>query len=345
MVKINSQALYLVRYGAAQTAFELRDFNIVLPRNNEVLIEVEAFGLNYADVMARRKLYKSAPPLPGVLGYEVVGKIIHVGGDANPELLNRRVVAFTRFGGYAKHAITYDHAVAVIDDVLPAAAALALSTQFVTAYYMAVYLAPIHAGDKVLIHAAAGGVGTALVQLAKWKKAFVIAKVSSAEKVSLVKSLGADIAVNYKTSDYETQLDQLLAKDRIDVSYNPISGSTFKKDFRLLGPGGRLVLFGGSELVGAKGGIFASLNFIWKMGLLLPIGLMMRSKSILGVNMLHIADHKPEVLSECLQQVVALTQEGILTPQVGRTFQSDQLAEAHAFFESGQSTGKISVSW
>lgn len=344
MVKINSQALYLVRYGAAETAFELRDFNIVLPRNQKVLIEVEAFGLNYADVMARRKLYKAAPPLPGVLGYEVVGKVIHVGGDADPALLNQRVVAFTRFGGYAKHAITYDHAVAVIDD-MPAAEALALSTQFVTAYYMAVHLAPVHAGEKVLIHAAAGGVGTALIQLAKWKKAFVIAKVSSAEKEAMAKSLGADITVNYKTADYETQLNKLLGKDNIDISYNPISGSTFKKDFRLLGPGGRLILFGGSELMGTKGGIFSTLRFVWKMGLLLPIGLMMRSKNILGVNMLQIADHKPEILSECLQQVVRLTKAGVLKPQVGKTFKADELAQAHAFFESGKSTGKISVSW
>lgn len=344
MEKIESHAIVLKSYGKATQAFELRTCSVALPQADELLIEVEAFGLNYADVMARNKLYKEAPPLPAVLGYEVVGTVTRTGSETNASLLGKRVVAFTRFGGYARHAVTKASAVALIED-MPAAEALALSTQFVTAYYMAVYLSPVHAGDKVLIHAAAGGVGTALIQLAKWKKAFVYAKVSSAAKEELVKSLGADVVINYSKGDYAQQIAEHLQGKRLEVSFNPIAGSTFKKDFKLLGSGGRLIIFGGSERSGKKWGILSDLNFVRKMGLILPIALMMRSKNVLGVNMLKIADNTPEVLTECLQRVVELTREGILKPQIGGIFNATDIAEAHDLLESGKSTGKISVFW
>lgn len=344
MAKTDSKGFFLVKYGKADTAFQLRDLSVPAPGKGEVLIEVEAFGLNYADVMARNNMYKEAPPLPAVLGYEVVGFIREVGPDVAVDMIGKRVVAFTRFGGYAQHAVTPLTGVAEIGD-MPAEEALALSTQFVTAYYMSEYLSPVHAGDKVLIHAAAGGVGTALIQLCKWKKAFVYAKVGSSSKVALVKSLGADVAIDYSQSDYQQQAEAHLKGGKLDITFNPVGGSTFKKDMQLLGAGGKLIMFGGSEMSGTKWGILSMLNFARKMGLLVPVFLMMKSKNLLGVNMLKIADEKPDVLAFCLQQVVKLTKEGILKPQVGAKFTSGEMAEAHALLESGKSTGKISVFW
>lgn len=344
MEKIDTKGIVLKAYGKDENAFEERTIQINKPKSNEVLIDVEAFGLNYADVMARNNLYKEAPPLPAVLGYEVVGIIEAIGEDVSPALLGKRVVAFTRFGGYSKKAITQDYAISIIDN-MPAAEALALSTQFVTAYYMAIYLSPIHAGDKVLIHAAAGGVGTALIQLCKWKKAFVYAKIGNDSKENLVKELGADVVINYNKVDYKTALLSHLKNERLDVTFNPIAGSTFKKDWSLIGSGGKVILFGGSERSGKKWGILSSLNFVRKMGIVIPIGLMMRSKNVLGVNMLKIADNKPQVLTDCLKAVVELTNQGILKPQVGAKFNVKEIAAAHALLESGKSTGKISVFW
>ena len=293
-----SEAFFLVKKGEANQAFEIRPFDTPALKGKEVLIEAEAFGLNYADVMARRGLYREAPPMPCVIGYEVVGKIIECGPDAKKDLLNKRVVAFSRFGGYAKHVLTNDYACVVVENESPAEL-LALSTQAVTAFYMSRYLCPIHEGETVLIHAAAGGVGTMLIQLAKLSGATVIAKIGRDEKAELVKSLGADFVVNYNQSDYIEQINGFLKGKRIDISYNPVGGATYKKDMSILGSGGRMILFGGSELGKAKWGILSSLNFVRKMGLILPIGLMMRSKNILGVNMLKIADNKPEVIEHC----------------------------------------------
>ena len=344
MSKLTTEAMMLVRKGEAINAFERRSIELDQPADGEVIVESEAFGLNYADVMARRGLYREAPPLPCVIGYELVGTVTQIGKNVNPALLGKRVVAFCRFGGYAKHVKTWGYAVVPVGD-MPAEEAMVLCTQAVTAYYMAEYLTPIHSGEKVLIHAAAGGVGTILIQLAKHRGAEVFAKIGDDTKTDLVKSLGADHCINYNKSDYAEQIEKLLKGDRLDVSFNPVAGATYKKDLKLVGSGGRVVLFGGSELGKAKWGIFSTLNFARKMGALIPIGLMMRSKNILGVNMLKIADNRPMVLKKCLEDVVELYQQGIIKPQVGGVYSVDNLRDAHAALEGGKTTGKLTVKW
>lgn len=341
---MKSEAFFLTAYGNADRAFSLKEMEIQAPAAGQLMIEAEAFGLNYADVMARRKRYREAPPIPCVLGYEVVGKVMQTGENNQTNLLGKRVVAFCRFGGYARHVLVQETAVAVIDD-LEASKALSLATQYVTAYYMAAWLAPVRSGERVLIHAAAGGVGTALVLLAKKQGAIVYAKVSSEEKCTYVKSLGADEAINYNRCDYTSELKRMLGGKSLDVAFNPVAGSTFKKDLQLLGPGGKLFIYGGSELLEGKYGFFSTLNFLFKMGLLLPVALMMKSKSLLGVNMLKIADSKPELLAHCLQAVVEMCRSGGIELKEGTVFGSSDLAKAHELLESGKSIGKIAVRW
>jgi len=341
---MQSQAFFLHKKGSPEEAFELRNFQLEEPKEHEILIEVEAFGLNYADVMARRGLYKEAPEFPCVVGYEVVGKVISCGKKADKSLVGERVIAFCRFGGYARHAISNDYSCVVVQNQ-PVAELLALSTQAVTAHYMSSYITPIHASDTVLIHAAAGGVGTLLIQMAKMSGATVIAKVGRKEKEDLVKSLGADYVVNYNSSDYIEQIKNHLGDKKIDVSYNPVGGSTYKKDFSILNSGGRMVLFGGSELGNGKWGILSALNFVRKMGLIIPVGLMMSSRSVIGVNMLKVADNKPEILEHCLKTVFSLYKERKIIPQIGGVFSEEEFFKAHALLESGKSTGKLIVEW
>lgn len=341
---IKTDAFVLTKKGDAKTAFQLKTITLPTLRIDQVLIEVEAFGLNYADVMARRGQYREAPPMPCVVGYEVVGIITQAGPNVDTTWVGKRVVAFCRFGGYAKKAVTQLGAFQEIGD-LDAGSALALATQFVTAYYMVSRSANIQAGESVLIHAAAGGVGTALIQLCKLKGATVIAKVGSDDKKSIATQLGADHTINYNARDYATAVTEYLGDLRLDVSFNPVAGSTFKKDWRLLGSGGRLVLFGGSELGKGKYGLFSTLNFLRKMGFIVPIGLMMRSKNILGVNMLKLADNKPHVLTDCLKAVVELMKAGKITPIIGGTYTQQTFTEAQDALESGNSTGKLIIKW
>lgn len=339
-----TEGYFLKRKGASEQAFGLESFELQDPASDELLIEVEAFGLNYADVMARLGLYREAPPLPAIIGYEVVGTVTRAGSDSGAELVGKRVVAFCRFGGYARHVITKEYAAIPIAE-MDAGKALALATQYVTAYYMVFVTANVQPGERVLIHAAAGGVGTALIQFLKMRGAEVIAKVSSEEKAKLVRALGAYHVVNYKQGDYALQVEKLLANERLDVSFNPVAGSTFKKDWLLLGTGGRLVLFGGSELSNGKWGFLSTLNFVRKMGIVVPIGLMMRSKSMIGINMLKVADFKPKVLAYCLQEVVHYMQAGKINPTVGGVFRHRELQEAHKLLEQGNTIGKLMITW
>jgi NADPH2:quinone reductase len=341
---MTTEGYFLTVNGSADKAFELRSFELDSLTLGQVTIETEAFGLNFADVVARRGLYRDAPPMPCVLGYEVVGRIIDVADGGDHSLVGTRVLAFCRFGGYAKHVITTEDACVVVEQE-PAEELLALSTQGVTAYYMASYLTPVRQDYIVLIHAAAGGVGSILIQLAKLAGAEVIAKVGRSEKEPFVRNIGADHVVNYNESDYIEQVKAKLSGRKLDVSYNPVAGSTYKKDLSVMGAGARMILFGGSELGEAKFGIFSKLNFVRKMGVLIPVGLMMNSRSILGVNMLKIADEKPMVLKACLHAIVELYQKGKLKTFVGGKYVHTELANAHSFLESGRSTGKIAVFW
>ena len=341
---VNTKAVILKRKGASSQAFEIGDIELPPLKQDEILIKNQAFGLNYADVMARNGLYRDAPPMPCVIGYEVVGEVVEVGNELSRTLIGKRVLAFCRFGGYGQHVITKGNSAIEIDD-LPSEEVLALCTQAVTAYYMTDMLSPIRKGDSVLIHAAAGGVGTILIQLAKKRGANVIAKVGSNEKIPLVKNLGADFTINYKEKDYYEEVKSYLGASSLDVSYNPVGGSTFKKDWKLLRAGGRLVLFGGSELSGGKFGIFSALNFLRKMGIIIPAGLMMSSRSILGVNMLKIADHQPVIMQEALNEIIKLYRKNELKVHSGGVFHVNQIHEAHHLLESGKSLGKIIVEW
>lgn len=341
---MRTSAFHLIANTIPDKAFALREIELPQLQPDEVLIAVEAFGLNYADVMARKGLYRDAPPMPCVLGYEVVGRITEVGAEIDSNLVGQRVAAFTRFGGYAQHAITKADALMPIDEEISAGEALALTTQYLTAYYMVYVATNILPGDHVLVHAAAGGVGTALIQMLKERGAMVYAKCGSDSKKDYVIAQGADFFINHKQNDYIRTLQSQLNGNKLDASMNPVAGATFKKDMALLKPGGgKMILFGGSDLTNSKWGILSQLNFVRKMGLLTPIVLMMKSQSIIGVNMLRIADNNPKMIKACIDGVRDLYEKGVLKPQVGAEFKSTELAEAHAFLESGKSVGKVAV--
>lgn len=196
------KAVVLKQKGSAEQAFEIQEINTPSIQNSEeVLIKVEAFGLNYADVMARMGLYREAPPMPSVIGYEVVGIVESVGNENNNDLIGKRVVAFTRFGGYAEFAISYTYGLVEIED-MDAGKALSIATQYVTAYYMSHVATNLFPGDNVMIHAGAGGVGTALIQLCKLKGCTVFANAGADNKLEYIKQQGADYAINYRKEDY-----------------------------------------------------------------------------------------------------------------------------------------------
>jgi NADPH:quinone reductase-like Zn-dependent oxidoreductase len=177
------KAAVLVRKGDASKAFEIREVPTPKIKAGEVLIRVEGFGLNFADVMARQGLYADAPPMPSILGYDVAGTVMEIAPDVSNIKVGDRVAAMTRFGGYAEYVAAMAMGTAKINDNVPVGEATALTTQYCTAYYAAAEVINLHEGDKVLIHSAAGGVGTALLQYAKFKNCEIFATAGSAAKL------------------------------------------------------------------------------------------------------------------------------------------------------------------
>lgn len=339
------KAFYLVKNGKSATAFELRETPTPTPGPDQVVVESEAFGLNFADVMARLGLYQDCPPLPTVIGYENVGRIAAAGNEVTNVKVGDRVVAFTRFGGYSDHVLVDSMNVAAIPEDMDAGVATALATQYSTAYYSAEVMSRLQPGDNILIHAAAGGVGTALIQLANRHGCTIFGTAGSQAKLDYLKEQGVQYPINYRTSDFATEIKKLGYDKKLDIVFDPIGGSSVKKGLGLLNSGGRMVCYGASTMTDAKGNPFKMLGLAAGFGLWSPIQLMMRSQSIIGVNMLRIADNRKEYLERCLREVVQLTAAGELAPVVGASFDADDLAGAHDYMEQRKSIGKIVVRW
>ncbi|MCI5058281.1 MAG: zinc-binding dehydrogenase [Flavobacteriales bacterium] len=337
------KAIQLVKYGNSEQAFKQVDIDAPKPEPHQVLIEVEAFGLNYADVMARAGLYDDAPPIPCVLGYEVVGRVTEIGKDVTTISVGDRVTALTRFGGYAQFAVTDERAACRIPDDMDTGVAVAIATQYCTAYHAACDLINLHEGEHILIHAAAGGVGTALTQLAKWKGCTVYGTASNPEKIKYMKENGVDHAINYKTQDFVAEIKK-LRKEGIDIVFDSIGGKTFKKSKDLLSPGGRIIGYGSAERSGGNK-IMSGIKLLLGFGFFNPAFLIMKSQTMIGVNMLRIADHQPQVIKRCMNEIVTLVNDGTLKPHVGGRFKVDEIAAAHDFLSKRQSVGKIVVQW
>lgn len=333
----------LLAHGAPEKVLALRDRPNPEPKPHEVLIRCEGFGLNYADVMAVKGLYREAPPVPSVLGYEVVGRIDAAGAGVPNALIGKRVVAMTRFGGYAEYAVTDHRAVSIVPEDMRLGEAAALATQGCTAWYAAKILCPLFKGQRVLIHSAAGGVGHLLVQLALHAGCILYAIASGKEKMDYLGTLGVQHAIDRSLGDYADQMRKALNGAHLDVVFNAVGGSSFKKDMDLLGSGGRIVLYGGAERGGL--GPLGTLRFVWRMGLVVPIFLMMKSRSILGINMLRIAEHHPAVIAECARGMVRAHADGIIKPRVHAEYPATELPAALSALEGGRTMGKVVLRW
>lgn len=324
----------------------MRESEIPTPDAEEIVIAVKAIGLNFADVLARRGLYPDAPKNPAVLGYDVAGVVHSIGEEVTHVKVGQRVAALTRFGGYSEYAITFAEGVAAIPDNISFEEATALATQGCTAYYCAEESVQLHEGDNVLVHAAAGGVGSLLVQYAKHKGCKVYGTAST-KKQDFLRELGVDVPIDYTSQNFDEIITKDLIEDQqLDVIFDSIGGSVFKKGMKTLGQGGRMVSYGAaSQMDKGKKNLIATLKVGLGFGIFSPIPLLMNSQSIITVNMLRVADHRKHIFKHVFDQVMDLASQGVLKPKVGKVFPVDQFADAHAYLEQRKSLGKVVVNW
>jgi NADPH:quinone reductase-like Zn-dependent oxidoreductase len=337
------KAIFLVRTGKPEKAFEVRETAVPSAKPHEVLIKVEGFGLNFADIVAREGMYRDAPPRPFIPGYDVVGRIEKTGSEVKHLKIGDRVTALTRFGGYAEYAVTDSRAAVKISDAVNVAVASALATQYCTAYYSAAMAANIRKGERVIIHAASGGVGNALLQYAIYMQCEVIATTGSDWKMDSLLKHGAMKVINTSTENFYDAVKRVYPSGGIDVIFDAMGGKFVKQGIRLLAPGGRIVTYGASQMTGV--GLFSRVKAAVQFGIYHPAQFMMTSKSLLGVNMLKIADERPLVLKHCLDEVMDLFHKGVFKPSEGKIFSASEIATAQKFLQERKATGKVALKW
>lgn len=300
----------------------------------QVVIDVKAAGVNFADVMARLGFYPDAPKTPCVVGYEVAGKVLQVGAGVEGVAAGDRVVAGTRFGGYAER-------VAVpLADMLPVPAgysfeqAVAVPVNYTTAWAALVRYGAVRAGERVLIHAAAGGVGIAATQIAKREGAEVYGTASPAKHVAILEN-GVDHAVDYTRSGWQRGLPQF------DIVLDAIGGRSFRTSYGLLRAGGRIVCFGASSVVSGNRRNFAKAG---KSALQMPrfnlIKQMSASKAVIGLNMLSLWEEFG-TLDPWLGPLRELLDDGTIRPVIAEEFPFDRAADAHRMIAERRNVGKV----
>ena len=337
------KAIYLKKYGASDKAFDIRETVRPAPNANQVLIKNTHFGLNFADVVARRGLYPEAPKNPAVLGYDVAGHVVAVGDRVTNVKKGDRVAALTRFGGYAEYSVTMSEGVSILPDDISMEVGTALATQACTAYYAAIQCINLNEGDNVLVQAAAGGVGTILTQIAKSKGCTVFGTAST-HKQHVLRDNGVDFPIDYTAENFTKVISDTLNGNQLDVVFDSIGGKAFKQGWKLLKPGGFMVNFGAAAQVSGNNKL-KSLGVVTGFGLFSPLQLLMSSKSMVAVNMLKIADHKPKLFQKVFQGVMEMANDGIIKPIIDSTYEATDIAEAHAKLESRKSAGKIVMKW
>jgi NADPH2:quinone reductase len=307
------RAIQVTEFGGPEVLV-VRDVPEPVPGPGQVLVEVEAAGVNFAETMQTRDAYVSRTTLPFIPGSEVVGRTAD----------GRRLLGFSSTGAYAERALLDERSAAPLPDGVPAAAALALLVQGSTAALVLRDTGRLHEGDTVLVHSGAGGVGSLAIQLARrWGAGRIVATASTPEKRSLALRLGADEAVDSAATDLEAALRAAADGRRFDLVLDGVAGPAFTAGLRLLNRRGRIVVYGA-----AGGDPSARVD---------PVALIGGSRTVAGFWLVDHLDRVPATAAELLGLVV----EGALEPIVGGSYPLEDARSAHEDLAGRRTEGKL----
>jgi NADPH:quinone reductase-like Zn-dependent oxidoreductase len=311
------------------------------PGPGEVRVRVHAAGLCFAEVMAAQGLYPDRPPLPCVMGYEAAG-VIDAVGDGVPEArVGSRVLALMRYGSHADIVCVPEGQVFPIPDGKDFAEAAALPVNYLTAYHMLHRIASVRPGERVLVHMAAGGVGIAVLQLCRAIGDVEVFGTASAAKHDVLRAEGCAHPIDYRTTDYAAEVRRLTDGQRVDVVLDPLGGADWRKGYKLLRPGGRLVAFGFANLAsGQRRRPVHVVRQVAGIPRLTPLQLMNSNRTVSGVHIGRLWDQM-DMLAQELREVLALWEKGAVTPRVDRAYPFAEAAQAHRWILSRRNVGKV----
>jgi len=304
-------------------------------------IQVEAAGLNFAEVAARQGLYPDAPSFPCVVGYEVAGTVDSCGEGTTSLRPGDRVLALTRFGGHAEQVVVAEDLVHLLPDDMAFDEAAAIPVNYLTAHHMLFHVGATHPGSRVLLHMAAGGVGTAALQLMQTVPDLVIFGTASATKHEHLRQLGCQHPIDYRTDDYVQAVRNVVGDSGVDLVLDPLGGRDWKRSWNLLAPAGRMVAFGFANTIeGPKRNLLHVLGELLRVPRFSPMAAMNHNRSLQGVNMGHLWDQQ-RLLRPQLERIVRLHAEGVVRPHIHARVPFSRASEAHQMLEGRQNIGKV----
>jgi len=326
------KAIQYSRFGD-RDVLEYLDLPEPSAQGDEVLIDVTASGVNFVDIRERQGVYQrpeahvgSDKVLPRVSGLQVTGRVRSVGPQGDKRLLGRKVVAVVNGGGYAQVTAAPGYATVPIPEDADGVKLAALPTQWLTAWLMLNASTQLKAGESVLVHGAAGGVGSVAVQLAKAMGANpVIGSASSQEKRAFVRDLGADAAIDYSVRDWPNQVLELTKGEGVDIILESIGGDVFEQNFSCLAKFGRQIIFGSTRGPGEP---------------VPPRQLMAKSQAMIGIY-LPVYFARPELIRKGMEEMVERFTNGSILAHVAAVLPLSQVSEAHRLLEERAISGAI----
>jgi NADPH:quinone reductase len=319
------KAVQFTEYGGPDV-LKVIEMDRPVPTGHEVLIEVKAIGVNYADTARREGQYVVPTPLPFIPGAEIAGVVVEVGEKVSNVAPGTRVVTLIESRGYAEYALADARGLIPLPEQFDFKYAAALPLQGLSAYHTLKTMGRLEKGETVLVHAAAGGVGTIAVQLAKlFGAGKVIATASSSEKLELARQLGADVLINYTENNWEEQVLEATGGKGVNVALEMAGGEVFHKTLKCLATFGRLVIFGVASGEQPK---------------FYPSTLMGRNQSVIGFFLPQIM-RKPELLQPSMVELLSWISSGQLKLTIGGVFPLEDAAKVHTLLQSRKTLGKL----
>ena len=337
MAATRSRAWFVDRYGGPER-LTLRERPDPAPGPGEVLVRTKAIGLNFADLFVRSGAYPRTPRPPFVPGMEISG-IVEVAGEGAPFSPGQRVVAVPLFGGHAEKVLVPAARVFALPDGVDLTEAAAMPVVFLTAWYLC-ERAAVAEGDRVVVTAASGGVGTALLQLLARRKARALALVGSESKRAVAEGFGVAASGTYGEA---AGLVGRVFGGAIDVVADAIGGRMFRPLWRRLAPGGRYVLYGFAAASGPRGvAKVSAARELLAMGFLSPYEVVQACRTLIGFNLSLLPDTHGE-LKRAAAEIFALWRQGAVKPVLGSSFPFERLPEAHQALAARGTTGKVVI--
>ena len=331
--------IWIPRVGEPEV-LELREAPDPEPIAGQVWVRVKASGIIFADILARMGLYPDSPKPPTVVGYEVAGVVDGVGEGIKDLDDGERIVCLTRFGGYSDVVCVPRSAVRQIPQELDFEGAASIPVNYLTAWLMLVRLGNVRSGETVLVHACAGGVGLSAVQICRHFGAEVIGTASAGKHQRLL-DLGVAACIDYRTQDFEVEVQRITEGEGVDIALDAVGGASFRKSYKSLADLGRLFVFGVSSLApGSKRSWISALAGLSKMGSFKPLELMSHNKGVYGVNLGHLWNHGEE-LAAMLGEILDLFADGTFKPVVDCSFPFSEAAAAHRYIQDRKNFGKV----